>query len=134
MDDCIFCKIIKGDIPSTKVYEDDDFLAFLDIMPANKGHVLVIPKEHHEQLTDLPDELASKLILKVKDVAKTVVSGLELEGFNIVQNNGKVSGQVVPHVHFHIIPRKSEDGLNLEWRHLKYEDGEAEEYQNKIKG
>lgn len=133
MDDCIFCKIVKGEIPSTKVYEDEFFLAFLDIMPANKGHVLVIPKEHYEKLTDLPDDLLSKLALKVKEVAGMVVSGLSSQGFNIVQNNDKVAGQEVPHVHFHIIPRNSDDGLSIQWRHLKYEDGEAVEYQEKIR-
>jgi histidine triad (HIT) family protein len=133
MDDCIFCKIVKGQIPSSKVYEDDKTLAFLDIMPANKGHVLVIPKKHYETILDITNEDLINLTNTLKKVSEMVYKGLNSEGFNIINNNYKVSGQVVPHIHFHIIPRYSDDNLKMDWRHLKYEENEIKEYLDKIK-
>jgi histidine triad (HIT) family protein len=133
MEDCIFCKIVKKEIPSTIIYEDDNFLAFLDVAPANKGHTLVIPKEHHEVYTDIPEDLLKNFSVIVKKVANVVHKNLEADGFNIVMNNYKVSGQVVPHAHFHIIPRYGGDGHNFSWSHQKYEDGEADKFKEKIK-
>ena len=132
MDECIFCKIIKGEIPSSKIYESDNVLAFLDIGPVNKGHTLVIPKEHHETLMDIPDELLKELILTVKKVCKAVKQGVNAEGISLGMSNYKAAGQVVPHAHFHIMPRFDNDGLKL-WPQGKYEEGEMDIYTKKIK-
>jgi histidine triad (HIT) family protein len=132
MDNCIFCKIISGKIPSHKVYEDDKILAFLDVSPVNPGHTLVITKEHHKDLLSLPTDLTSELILTVKKIAPAVVSGSGATGFNLHLNNGPVSGQVIDHVHFHIIPRYGDDGYHL-WSGGLYQDGQAEDILTKIK-
>lgn len=131
--DCIFCKIINGDIPGEKVYEDDEVLAIMDINPANKGHVLVIPREHYEKYTDLPDDLAGKIAKVTKKVANGVLKTTGAEGFNILNNNSKVAGQLVGHVHFHVIPRYENDGINIELTNKEYEDEELPEYAKKIK-
>ena len=131
MDDCIFCKIVKGDIPCSKVYEDDKVLAFLDIGPVNKGHALVIPKEHYETILDIPDDLLKEVIVVVKKVTKAVKQGVNADGINVLQSNYKPAGQLVPHAHFHIIPRLSSDGLE-HWPQGKYEDKEMDEIQEKI--
>lgn len=132
-DDCIFCKIVKGDIPSCKLYEDDKVISFLDIGPANKGHALVISKMHHELLTDTPSELLQKMIIVVQKVAAAVVKATNADGFNVLNNNKKAAGQLVPHVHFHIVPRFADDGLKLVWPNKEYEEKEIEEYMDKIK-
>lgn len=132
-DDCIFCKIIKGEIPSTKIYEDDNVLAFLDIMPANKGHALVIPKEHYETFIDIPEEVLGKLFSELHKLTKAVVKATAAEGFNLFMNNKKIAGQAVPHAHFHIVPRFDGDGLDFKWPSKKYEDGEIDKVKEKIK-
>lgn len=124
MSDCIFCGIVEGSIPSTKVYEDSDLLAFMDIGPIVKGHVLVIPKEHRESIADTPDDLLAKLVLAVKKIARAQLDGLRAEGINIHQSNGTVAGQVVPHIHFHLIPRYSDDGHSWNWRAQSYADSD----------
>ena len=129
---CIFCEIIKGNIPSNKIYEDEDVYAFLDIMPISYGHTLVIPKEHYANIEDIPEEVLSKLILGVKKVGKAVKDGLGAPGYNVCENNDPVSGQIVPHIHFHVVPRKHDDGLHS-WPQGKYGDGDAEEIAGKIK-
>lgn len=129
--ECIFCKIIKGEIPCAKVYEDSDIIAFLDIGPVNPGHTLVVPKEHYETLMDLPDELASKLGVAVKKIAEAVKEAMNPDGINVTQSNLKAAGQLVPHVHFHIIPRIEGDGLK-HWPQGKYEEGQMEEVRKKI--
>jgi len=131
--DCIFCKIVEGKIPSEKVYEDDKFLAFLDIMPANKGHTLIIPKEHYMVFEDMPKELLKEYSLLLQKISKVVFETLKADGYNIQQNNYPAGGQVVPHVHFHIIPRFSDDGFTFDWEKKKYEDEEMQEYAEKIK-
>ncbi|MFH1064311.1 MAG: HIT family protein [Candidatus Woesearchaeota archaeon] len=131
MNDCIFCKILNGEIPCVKVYEDSEVLAFLDIAPNNKGHTLVITKEHHETMLDTPDELLSKLVVAVKKVGLGVYQATGSKGFNVAQNNYKVAGQLVPHIHFHIIPRNEDDGFEF-WPQGKYGEGEMEEWRNKI--
>ncbi len=131
--DCIFCKIIKGDIPSSKIYEDDKVIAFLDIAPANKGHALVVPKEHYETLLDLPDELRSHMMSVVKDIARAQSSSLGNQGFNVLINNYKEAGQVVPHVHFHVIPRFGKEAMCLNWKPQKYRGKELDEFKDKIK-
>jgi histidine triad (HIT) family protein len=120
MNDCIFCKIVKKEIPSSVVYENEDCLAVLDIMPANLGHVLVLTKRHYETVLDIPPHEFSSLLEIVLAVARGVKKAFNLEGFNLLQNNGKVAGQLIPHFHFHIIPRKENDGVILKWEHLKY--------------
>jgi histidine triad (HIT) family protein len=111
MVECIFCKIINGDIPSYKVYEDDEVLAFLDINPVAFGHTLVIPKEHYESVFDGQEEAYGILSSKVAKVANKIKNALNCDGINILQNNGRASGQVILHVHFHIIPRMVDDGV-----------------------
>ncbi|MDD5031976.1 MAG: HIT family protein [Patescibacteria group bacterium] len=130
--DCIFCKIIAGVIPSFKVYEDEDILAFLDIAPVNPGHTLVVPKKHYANLEEIPEGELAKLAAAIKKVGKAVKDGLGVEGYNVMENNDPVSGQIIPHLHFHIIPRKEGDGLKL-WPQGKYGEGEAEEMAEKIK-
>ncbi|MDA1196754.1 MAG: HIT family protein [Nanoarchaeota archaeon] len=110
---CIFCKIASGEIPATKVHEDDKLLAFMDIAPANVGHTLIIPKKHHEILTDIPDDLLKGITLLTKKIARAILSALGAEGFNVIMNNKEVAGQVVPHAHIHIIPRYRGDGQQL---------------------
>ncbi len=105
---CIFCKIVNGEIPAKVVYEDEYVLAFLDINPRSKGHTLVIPKKHYETFDEIPDEELSKFILGVKRTVEKLKK-LGFKGYNIVNNNGKVAGQEVNHVHFHIIPRFGEE-------------------------
>lgn len=129
--DCIFCKIIKGEIPSYKVYEDDDTLAFLDIQPVNPGHTLVVPKQHFENLEAIPEDMLCKVMSAVKKVGKTIKDNIA-PSYNIQENNDSVAGQVIPHIHWHVIPRQVNDGLRL-WSQRKYETGEAESILEKIK-
>lgn len=113
MDNCIFCKIVDGQIPSTKVYEDNDFLAFMDINPMAIGHTLVIPKNHFRNALDTTDEVASKMYIVVIKVANAVKKAFNASGINIIQNNEASSGQEVFHSHIHIIPRYDNDNLGL---------------------
>ncbi|MBN1331803.1 HIT family protein [Candidatus Dojkabacteria bacterium] len=103
--DCIFCKIVKGEIPSYKIYEDSDFVAILDAFPAYKGHSLIIPKEHYQDIFDLPESLAGKAMIVGKKIAAALENSLNADGYNFVQNNREFSGQVVMHYHLHVIPR-----------------------------
>jgi histidine triad (HIT) family protein len=112
--DCVFCAIAAGEIPSLKVYEDDLVLAYLDINPFSKGHTLVIPKEHSTGMLDTPDETLAVLAARVKKVAAHLKAALPCDGFNILQNNGKAAGQTVMHIHFHIVPRKNGERLVFE--------------------
>lgn len=112
--DCIFCAIAEGEIPSFKVYEDDEVLAYLDINPFTKGHTLVIPKQHRTGLLDAEDSLLASVLPKVKKVAAHLKSALPCDGFNILQNNGEAAGQTVRHIHFHIIPRYAGEPLAFE--------------------
>ena len=133
MEDCIFCKIAAGKIPSAKVYEDSKVISFLDIMPANKGHCLVVPKAHAQNLTDMGEEDLIATMKAVKKVAKAVSLCFGNASFNLVMNNGKEAGQLVNHAHIHLIPRFQKDRLRLKWSHLKYEGDEMKEYADKIK-
>ena len=134
MEVCIFCKIVNKEIPSAIVYEDDNILSFLDIMPANKWHCLVIPKNHYETLLDITEEELSFLIIKVKKIAKAMSLAMGNESYNIVMNNGKEAGQVVPHGHIHIIPRFNHDGVRIHsWDHKMYKEKEIDEFKDKIK-
>jgi histidine triad (HIT) family protein len=133
--ECIFCKIIKGELPSVKVYENDKVIAFLDIRPINPGHTLVVPKEHFENLLDGGDEILKEIMLTVKKVAWAIVKAFDLKGFNVAQNNGEIAGQIVPHLHWHIVPRYPGDRLYDmgPWLRKEYKEGEMEEIANKIK-
>ncbi len=131
MDDCIFCKILNKEIPAAKVFENDHVLAFLDIMPVNKGHCLVIPKMHFETLDDVPDTELAELMKGVKKTAKAVMNIVSAQGYNVQMNNHKAAGQMVPHAHIHIVPRFSGDGLKL-WPGGKYAEGEKEALARKI--
>ncbi len=113
--DSIFTKIIKGEIPCHRVFENERVLAFLDITPLSEGHTLVIPKRPAERLEELPEEDAAEIARQLGAIAKRVCDATGAEGYNILQNNGRVSGQEVPHVHFHIIPRRTGDGLGYRW-------------------
>ena len=130
---CIFCKIVKGEIPSALIYEDDKTVSFLDIAPANKGHALVVTKEHYETLLDIPDGTLGHLVNVAKKIARAMYSALGNEGFNLIMNNKSAAGQVVPHAHVHIIPRFSGDGVRFSWRPKRYREKEIDEYKNKIK-
>ena len=131
-ENCIFCKIVSGEIPANKIYEDDYTLAFLSIGPHNPGHTLVIPKDHFENVYGLPDETLCRTIITVKKIAIAIKNGLETDGINIGMNNEETAGQEIPHAHFHIIPRKEGDGL-VHWGAKAYLPGEAEEVAMKIK-
>ena len=115
-DDCIFCKLANGVIPTKSIYEDDDFKCILDASPATKGHALLIPKEHSDNLWDLPDETAGKLLKTAKTVSKRMKDVLGAEGFNLVQNNGVTAGQTVFHFHMHLIPRYADDTVTMGWK------------------
>lgn len=132
MNDCVFCKIIKGELPCVKVYEDGKVLAFLDISPVNPGHTLVVPKEHFENILDTPEDVLSEMIKIVKKIASAVLKGSGAEAFNLGVNNGAAAGQVVQHIHFHVMPRFAGDGYKL-WGSKPYGAGEMEEAGNKIK-
>lgn len=128
---CVFCKIVNNEIPYYKVYEDDKTLAFLDIKPVNMGHTLVIPKIHSQNLEEISEEDLISLMMTVKKIGKLLKDKLNIIGYNVHENNDLISGQTVPHVHFHIIPRIETDGLE-HWRSGKYEEGEAEEIIKKL--
>ncbi len=113
MDDCIFCKILKGEIPSFVIYEDDSFKVILDRFPAAPGHCLILPKEHARNLFELPEETAAKVLPLAKKVAARVKEVMGADGINIMQNNELAAGQSVYHFHMHIIPRKENDNITL---------------------
>lgn len=115
-ENCIFCKIANGEIPSATLYEDDTFRVILDLNPASKGHALILPKEHAANLFELPDEIAAKAIVLAKKVAAVLQKGLHADGVNIVQNNGEAAGQTVFHFHMHIIMRYANDTVNVTWK------------------
>lgn len=122
MSDCIFCRIAAKEIPATVVYEDDDVLAFMDIGPIIKGHALVIPKQHHDPVTETPDDILAKLHIVAKRVAQAQMNALGADGVNIMQNNGAAAGQEVPHIHVHVIPRFEGDGHHWNWNPKTYDD------------
>lgn len=115
-EDCIFCKILAGEIPSTAVYEDDDFKAILDVNPAARGHVIILPKNHAANIYELPDEDASKIMIVAKKIATAIEKAYHCDGVNILQNNGEAAGQTVFHLHVHVIPRFKGDTVNIGWK------------------
>ena len=133
MSNCLFCKIIAKEIPSSTVYEDDDIIAFLDIKPTNPGHTLVVPKKHSDGFHDADPVTLQKLIVATQKVANAVANALHTTGFNLEQNNGAIAGQVIPHLHFHIIPRRLDDGFR-HWPGTPYAEGVMHEVSEKIRG
>ncbi len=125
MDDCIFCKIIAGQIPASFVYQDDDFVAFLDIRPVNPGHVLLVPRAHAARLIDLPSPILARELPIAARIARGILKITGLRDFNLLNANGAASGQEVFHHHLHIIPRREGDGMNLTIQPAMYGDGEA---------
>ena len=130
--DCIFCKIVAGQIPAKKIYENDHVLAFLDIGPVSDGHTLVIPKQHFEKLHECPAEILSKVASCLSKISNAVSSAMKSQGYNVLCNNGKAAGQVVEHVHFHIIPRNSGDGVFDRWPSYEYKQGQLDIISEKI--
>jgi len=131
--DCIFCRIVAGQIPSTRVWENDRILAFLDIRPISDGHTLLIPKRHAGSLSECDASVLAEMIGVAGPLAKSVVEAAQAEGYNLLCNNGRAAGQLVDHVHFHIIPRRSDDGVLARWPHKEYPAGKAEEMAGKIR-
>lgn len=121
-DNCVFCKIIAGEIPSHALHEDEQFKVILDVGPATKGHALILPKQHYANLYELPEDMAADSIRLAKKMMMTMTDKLKCDGFNLVQNNGEVAGQTVFHFHMHLIPRYKNDG-----EILKYIAGEPDQ-------
>lgn len=132
MSTCIFCKIVTQEVPACVIAQDEKVLAFMDILPARKGHVLVVPKRHSETIIDVPLEDLVAMTKFVKRVCVAVQNAIRPPGFSVVQLNGAASGQSVFHIHFHVIPRQVGDGLAMKWSHESYQPGEIERYQAKI--
>jgi histidine triad (HIT) family protein len=127
MDNCIFCRIVKGEIPAAKIYEDELVFAFLDIAPINFGHVLVIPKEHHESSSTIPEATAGRMFRIGSRIGVALKRKLDYDAFNLHLADGTAAGQVVMHAHLHVVPRGVEDGFHWNWRQLKYPDGKLAE-------
>ena len=132
-DNCIFCKLANGDIPTATLYEDEDFRVILDASPAAKGHALIIPKEHYANLYELDDELASKVLVLAKKMITKLTDILGCDGYKIVQNNGEEAGQTVFHFHMHLIPRHKDDGVVLGWKMGELTEEDKEDILSKIK-
>jgi histidine triad (HIT) family protein len=118
--------MVAGQIPAIKIYEDEVVLAFLDIGPVSDGHTLVIPKQHFEKLHDCPAEVLGQVTSRLGKVAKAVTAGINSQGYNLLCNNGRAAGQLVEHLHFHIIPRNTGDGVFDHWPAYEYEQGKIE--------
>jgi histidine triad (HIT) family protein len=130
---CIFCKIASGQIPSLRVFESEDALAFLDIAPLAPGHTLLIPKTHCSSLLEVSPEMLSRLTAHLPALGSAILNSTGATGLNVLQNSGESSGQAVFHLHFHLIPRVSDDGLGFRWNAGAYAAGEAESMQKHIK-
>ncbi len=130
---CIFCKILKGDIPSSTVYEDEDFRVILDVSPVSRGHVLVIPREHYADVCSIPAELSAKVLPLVTKICQAMTQTLGAIGFNLAQNNGAVAGQTVFHFHLHIIPRYAGDEGKLNWAAQEADAEELKELAVKLR-
>lgn len=124
LEDCIFCKIANGEIPSNTVYEDDLFRVILDISPAAKGHTLILTKDHYANIMEIDEQVAAKALVLAKKIATAVKKATNADGVNILQNNGEAAGQTVFHFHMHIIPRFNDDQVGLTWKQLSLEDSE----------
>ncbi len=131
-EDCIFCKIANGEIPSKTLYEDEEFRVILDLNPATKGHALILPKNHADDLYELSDGQASKIMLLAKKMARQMTENLHCIGMNLVQNNGEAAGQTVRHFHLHLIPRYENDGQQLGWKPCEATQEELEMVRKQI--
>ncbi len=133
-EDCIFCKIANGEIPSRTLYEDDQFRVILDLGPATKGHALILPKEHAADIFEISEETASGVLVLAKRMAVKMTQKLHCDGMNLVQNNGEAAGQTVPHFHLHMIPRYHNDGQKINWIPGKCTQEELEAVKREITG
>lgn len=131
--ECIFCKIAGGEIPSSTVYEDEDFRVILDLGPATKGHALILPKNHFANLFEIPEDMDAKAFILAKKIAKKMKDVFGCDGVNIVQNNGVAAGQTVFHFHIHLIPRYEGDHVGVTWKPGTLTDEEREEILQKWK-
>ena len=131
-ENCIFCKLANGDIPTATLYEDDDFRVILDAGPASKGHALILPKEHYKNLYELDDEIAARALVLAKKMVTKLTDVLGCDGYNIVQNNGEVAGQTVFHFHIHLIPRYEGDEVGLGWKMGELTDEVRDEILSKL--
>lgn len=133
-DNCIFCKIANGEIPSKTLYEDEEFRIILDLGPATRGHALILPKNHYANLFELPEEKAGEVMRLAKRMVMKMKEKLGCEGFNLVQNNGDLAGQTVFHFHMHLIPRYRADGQTIGWKPQEVSEEELDEVKNQIVG
>lgn len=133
-EDCIFCKIANGEIPARAIYEDELFRVILDLSPATRGHALILPKDHFQDLYDLGSKEATALMLVAQKVGKNMQEVLGMDGLNIVQNNGEIAGQTLFHFHLHLIPRYEDDGNQerLSWNHMDVTQEELDELYLKL--
>lgn len=131
-ENCIFCKLANGDIPTATVYEDEYLRAIMDAAPANKGHIIILPKSHAANIYELEDEYVSRAYVLAKKLAVALKKLTGCDGVNILQNNGEAAGQTVFHFHVHVIPRFKNDDCTIVWKPTSYEDGEASEVAKKI--
>ena len=132
-ENCIFCKLANGEIPTATLYEDEDFRVILDASPASKGHALILPKEHYRNLYDIDEELAAKAMVLAKKMVGRLTDVLECDGYNIVQNNEEAAGQSVFHFHMHMIPRYQNDGVGIGWKLGNLTEEDKEEILSKLK-
>lgn len=131
-DDCIFCKIANGEIPANALYEDDLVKVIFDLSPASEGHVLILLKSHYDDVYSLDDDTAAHIFKVAVKIANAMKKSLNIDGLNIVQNNGEAAGQTVFHFHMHIIPRYTDDTVNIKWVPGKISEDEIEKLKNKI--
>lgn len=132
-DNCIFCKLANGEIPTATLYEDEDFRVILDASPAAKGHALILPKQHYANLYELDDSVASKVLVLAKKMITKMTDILGCDGYNIVQNNGEAAGQTVFHFHMHLIPRSKGDEVGLGWKMGELTDEDKKDILSKVK-
>lgn len=130
--DCIFCKLANGEIPTRSIYEDEEFRVILDAAPATRGHALILPKDHADNLYQLPEETAGKAFILAKKLTVSMTEKLGCQGFNILQNNGEVAGQTVLHFHLHLIPRYTDDGQSISLKPQQYSDEVLDEIRNQL--
>lgn len=131
-ENCIFCKIANGEIPSRTLYEDDDFRVIMDLAPATKGHSLILPKDHYKNVYEIADDTAAKVLPLAKKMATLMTEKLGADGFNIVQNNNEVAGQTVFHFHVHLIPRYNDDNQSLVMKPQEMTDAQLDEIRDMI--
>lgn len=131
-EDCLFCKLANGDIPTRTLYEDELFRVIMDVSPATKGHALILPKEHTKDIYELPDETAGKAMILAKNMASKMKEKLHCDGFNLVQNNGEIAGQTIFHFHLHLIPRYHDDGQHILWEPKDVSEAWLDEIQSTI--